>query len=399
MSRRDFVTIENDNGDKVKQTKVYLTMFLNEAYGIFVEENPDKTISFSKFCELRPKNVLQLRDTPSEQCQTHENFRLALYSLGITYNKEFWSNTLCNSEVDSVCWSLMCPDCSNGTKITHLKQKTDLVNRGVWTKISSKRIQRVKELVPVHKIETELRLMWDQFVNHVRVKRMQYAHFQTDQLAQGVRIINIDFAMNLAAEGQEEIRSTLWSRASVVLFTVAIQYNQEIKFLILVSDYKAKDKNAIFAYLGYILSYLGDVENPEIREVIWSDGPSSEFKNQCMCTALKYFAKKYLKMFEWKYFATSHGKGLCDAVGGKAKMVVREKTLVRGFRIDAVNNAADFVRICQNNLPGIRTVEIKPSEIIALNSRKNLWESSSPVKGIKSAYHLCAFPDGTLTID
>lgn len=36
-------------------------------------------------------------------------------------------------------------------------------------------------------------------------------------------------------------------------------------------------------------------------------------------------SQKYQKDFSWKYFATSHGKGVVDGVGGRAKSLVREK--------------------------------------------------------------------------
>lgn len=400
MSRRDFVVSKNDGGKKEKLTKMYLTMYLREAYAVFMEENPGKTISFSKFCDLRPENVLLLKDTPSEQClcQTHENFRMVLLALGVTYNKDFWSEVLCDCEMNSLCWNLKCPDCANGKTITHAKQLDEFVNREVWRKLPSKRIQRVKESVLVRQVMEEVAEMWDPFVEHVRIKRIQHEKFKSDQQAKNVRIINIDFAMNFSAEGQEEIQSALWSRASVVLFTVAIQCNQEVQLLLIVSDFKAKDKNAVFAYLDFIFTYIDVAADKEIQNVIWSDGPSSEFKNQFMCTALTYFAKKYNKMIEWKFFATSHGKGICDALGGKAKMVVREKTAARGERLDAVNNAADFARICQQNLQGVKVVEIEASTIHALNARENLWEQSKPVKGIKSAYHICAYANGKLDL-
>lgn len=64
-----------------------------------------------------------------------------------------------------------------------------------------------------------------------------------------------------------------------------------------------------------------------------------------MLRMLLYLAQKYNKAFTWKFFCTSHGKGKCDAIGGKAKMVVREKLLAQGGRLDAVNTTRDFVRI------------------------------------------------------
>ena len=54
-------------------------------------------------------------------------------------------------------------------------------------------------------------------------------------------------------------------------------------------------------------------------ETIFTDGPSSEFKNKYMIKVLNDLSNPYEKPFEWKYFATSHGKGVVDGIGGRAK--------------------------------------------------------------------------------
>ena len=61
----DEMTVWDDNG-KHKLQKYYLTMYLKEAYAIFLEscENEDDRCSVSTFCNLNPKNVLLLGDSP-----------------------------------------------------------------------------------------------------------------------------------------------------------------------------------------------------------------------------------------------------------------------------------------------------------------------------------------------
>ena len=56
-----------------------------------------------------------------------------------------------------------------------------------------------------------------------------------------------------------------------------------------------------------------------------------------------------LSMPKIRRFMTLFGamdQGLCDELGGKAKMVVRAISIERGERIESVNNASDCVRIC-----------------------------------------------------
>ncbi|GBL91653.1 hypothetical protein AVEN_71311-1 [Araneus ventricosus] len=96
---------------------------------LFKEENPSINIGYSKFCSLRPKNVL-VKDTPSDQCKckSHENFILLLKGLNINYNKDFWKEVLCNSDSGSECWETNCDKCNAGELLLGFIGKKGLNN-------------------------------------------------------------------------------------------------------------------------------------------------------------------------------------------------------------------------------------------------------------------------------
>lgn len=114
----DFVTVWK-NGIKERRQKHYLTMYLREAFCIFKEFNPNIEIGFSKFCSLRPKNVLLIKDTPSDQCKciTHENFMYKVKGLKQNYCNNWWCKILCDPSLDSKCWKNECDFCSDGKKL------------------------------------------------------------------------------------------------------------------------------------------------------------------------------------------------------------------------------------------------------------------------------------------
>ena len=60
---------------------------------------------------------------------------------------------------------------------------------------------------------------------------------------------------------------------------------------------------------------------------MWSDGPSSQFKNQFNFTTLLFHEHNHQALADWNFFATSHGKGGNDGVGGDVKNAVWRKTL------------------------------------------------------------------------
>ena len=59
----------------------------------------------------------------------------------------------------------------------------------------------------------------------------------------------------------------------------------------------------------------------------WSDGPSSQFKNQFNFTNLKFHEKDHCMPANWNFFAASHGKGENGGAGGNFKNSVWQKVL------------------------------------------------------------------------
>ena len=180
------------------------------------------------------------------------------------------------------------------------------------------------------------------FQQHVRIKRIQEARFLEDKAKANVGITQIDFAMAYSCEYQNEIQSALWTRATTNLFTLARFVNQEVTCHLFVLDNYKKDKDAIFACLQKL--YGNTKTFPE--EHIYSDGPNSEFKNQYMMKLLHHVSKEHSAKFTWDYFATSHGKGMVDRIGGEVKSMVQQQVLSKN-KNEVVENAADFVRVCK----------------------------------------------------
>ena len=87
---------------------------------------------------------------------------------------------------------------------------------------------------------------------------------------------------------------------------------------------------------------------PDKQEVIWSDGPTGEFKNRFTVRILERLSKQHGNQFSWKFSATGHGKGVVDGVGGSVKAAVRTRTLVKNplFRA-SVNNAESFANVAK----------------------------------------------------
>ena len=120
-------------------------------------------------------------------------------------------------------------------------------------------------------------------VRHINIKRIQAEEFQEDQSTPNVRILQMDFAMNYSCEYQEEVQSAPWSRASVTLFTAAAMNDGKCKTFLICSDTKEKTKDTIAVFVDHLCEkHLIPDTVSATEEVIWTDGPSSEFINKFM---------------------------------------------------------------------------------------------------------------------
>jgi hypothetical protein len=75
--RRDFVIVRHD-GEKKHIQKRHLLWSLRETFAIFQKENPSVQVGLSKFCSLRPINVMLSAEMPRDVClcQYHENIKM-----------------------------------------------------------------------------------------------------------------------------------------------------------------------------------------------------------------------------------------------------------------------------------------------------------------------------------
>ena len=385
-----------------KKRKYYLTMFLREAYAIFKLSHPEPTVCFSKFCALRPKNVLLLKNTPMDQCKCkhHENFILRLKGLNQVYDESWWMKYLCSSDdLESSCWMNDCDKCKDG-KLFDLDMDSSVPV--VWQEWEKDHyghlVKKLYDETCAGELYEIILQNWANFQEHTRVKRMQATAFQEDMSISTNRVLQIDFAMAYSCEYQNEVQSALWSRASVQLLTAAVFVNGKCSTFIICSDTKDKGKDSVCCFLLTLYQKLFQGESNcisqnEATEIIYSDGPSAEFKNKYMVKLLHLLSEKYNKKFIWKYFATSHGKGVVDGLGGSAKSLVRTKTKSKGDGAVVVQSSVEFAKLAEQLMPATTVLHISDHEIKELVKSIDPWQDVSGIPGIQSMHVIQVSPD------
>ena len=94
----------------------------------------------------------------------------------------------------------------------------------------------------------------------------------------------------------------------VTLFTVAVWINNGSEIIceshVIVTDELSHDKKTVAVMMSHIIDQIVKKHTAIKKVHVFSDGPSSQFKNKYIA----HFLHQLSVQIEWHYFATSHGK-------------------------------------------------------------------------------------------
>ena len=240
----------------------------------------------------------------------------------------------------------------------------------------------------------ELKNEMKKILSHVNTKRIQAAEFNQDKADPLKQVLQIDYAMAYTCEYQDEVQSALWGRGSVNLFTVALSHNGNTKTFLFCTNYKNKDKFSNRVFLEYLYKHEIPTDETVSQEIIWSDGPTSEFKNQYTRKLLQTLSGKYNKEFVWKFSAMSHGKGVVDGVGGNVKSTVRRKCMSKRKDRIVVEDSLSFAKAATRLGPSTKIIHVTSDEILKYQNTQPFKESKAVV-GIASMHIMSVHYDAT----
>ena len=91
----------------------------------------------------------------------------------------------------------------------------------------------------------------------------------------------------------------------------------------------------------------------ELKSVsFFSDGAASQFKQRFLFHNITYFEADYGLKVTWNFFATSHGKGAVDGIGGNVKRLVWNAVRAGAF----VTNAQSCATEAANRVHGTNII-------------------------------------------
>ena len=132
----------------------------------------------------------------------------------------------------------------------------------------------------------------------------------------------------------------------------------------IVSDEMHHDKKAVYAFNSKI---IGDVQAklPWTIQFVhfWSDGAASQVKNRHNFANLVHHKEDFGCFADWSFFATSHGKGPIDGIGGEVKRSVWREVL-KGKAV--FNDAFGFYQVASKLNAKINILNVSQTDIEGL---------------------------------
>lgn len=350
--KKNFVSVKEE-GQKVHKQKRLILCNLKETYRCFKDKYPLVKISFSKFAELRPKECILPGANGTHSvcvCIYHENVKLLIEGANIpllTSNsnmviknyKDALLHIICNPPSHH-CYLKQCSSCPGPDNIIkHIQQQFDAesveqVTYKQWVTVDRTNLETLQSSTDdlLDKLSNKLMSL----LPHVFIAQQQSQFLAEckDNLQPGNYVVIADYSENYSFIVQDSVQGVHWNncQATIHPFSVYFKENGEIrhKSIVAISENLKHDTDSFHLFQSEAINLLKQ-EFENIRKIIYfSDGSSSQYKNKKNFKNICLHEEDYKISAEWHFFATSHGKGPCDGIGGTLKRLATRASLQPG---------------------------------------------------------------------
>lgn len=406
---KDTKVIRETDGSKSYVQKRVLLMTLGEAHAVFLKTHPQFLVGRTKFCLMKPNHVelvSQLKQAGC-LCKKCENMKLlftalkpkmidtikdSIDSLEAMLNS-MSCGELCNSTVCDVC-------CGNAeTFIGELFEGDELDDEITITQWAQD-VYQLKLKSEIKDLASCIKDFTDRFIDykhHIFVKKSQSSLFYQARESSTIEtaVIQVDFAENFKCISQNEVQSAYFNQHAIAIFTVVIWAGQKTFSKVLVTDDTSHSKYCVLAFMHEIFSDLKK-DLPGLKAVkIFSDGCAGQFKNRWTLSLVLTANFLFGIDLSWNFFASGHGKGAVDGVGGTVKRSVYQRIMTGLVR---VYSAQEFHDCLDKNVHGISSIFVPVDEIKTLETvLADKWKHIKAIPNVTQFF--CFNKDNDKTIE
>ena len=348
--KKDFVSIRKGDQHAHVQKRLMLGN-LKEVYQQFKEKHPTDKIGFSKFADLRPKHCILAGASGTHTvcvCTIHQNVKLMMIGGKIAelsvhddiplreYN-HCLAKIICNPPQPD-CYFKNCNSCPGVTGLKdHLyvlmdENMIDTIQYKQWVSTDRSTLETITK--PAYEFVESFCEQLKLLLTRSFIAKQQ-SLFQMESklnLQPGVFQVIADFSENYSFVLQDEAQGFHWNSSQATLHPFVVYYTESSKLYqlsyVIISDCLQHDTVAVYVFQKCLIEFLTDKFNCCPHKIIYfSDGAAAQYKNRKNFLNLCHHKADLGVEAEWHFFATSHGKGPCDGLGGTVKRLAARASL------------------------------------------------------------------------
>lgn len=239
---------------------------------------------------------------------------------------------------------------------------------------------------------------------HDFVASEQSRHFKNvkENLKIGEFLVTLDFSENYAFVVQEAVQGFHWNNNQATVHPFVIYYrdinSNDIEHLsyVGISDCLEHDTVAVFMFQKKMIQFLKEKFTTVEKIIYFSDGAPQQYKNKKNFSNLRHHYDDFSVQAEWNYFASAHGKGACDGVGGTLKRIARRYSLQKGTR-NEILTAKQLYEWSVSHLKNYNVFFCSTFDYeVASEYLKLRHEKCKTVKGTLSFHHVSPMSENTI---
>lgn len=280
---------------------------------------------------------------------------------------ESWRNCLalimCNPPQVN-CFFRKCSECLDKTSLKELLQESfeehciDTITYKKWTATDRSSLETVVESTEdfIESFISKLGVL----AHHSFIAEQQSNFLKNLQetILPNEFIVVLDFSENYSFVLQDEVQAHHWSTAQCTVHPFGIYYrepetqNLRNKNFIVLSDCLKHNTILVHVFQRHLVEYLKETFSTVTKIYYFSDGSAAQYKNKKNFLNVSMHHEDFGIPAEWHFFATAHGKSICDGLGGTLKRLATKTSLQRPYneQITTVNELFNWAKSSLQNI-------------------------------------------------
>ncbi|KAJ8671558.1 hypothetical protein QAD02_002817 [Eretmocerus hayati] len=339
------------NRERVEIQKRLLLCNLRECYQNFNDEHPEVSVGFSGFAEAHLPYVILPGATGTHTvcvCKIHQNFKLLIHALDLEsiddqlrkWNyKDILARIICSSPTHE-CYLRKCPSCPDihviVDEITRMLRRESIyeITLKQWTYVDRSALETFTQKLPL--VMTTVLQSLPNLLKHDFIAKQQslFVEEKKKSLAPGEVLAGGDFAENYSPPLQDVVQDHHWNNDQVTIHPWVchnVDENGKLQHItvVMISDHMQHDYYTVYTFQQHLIKIPKEAIPSSEKKIYVSDGAAGQYKNRSNFQNLCFHQRDFGVAGEWHFFATSHGKGPCDGVGGTLKHAATKASLQR----------------------------------------------------------------------